>query len=195
MSSLPAKPSLGATLPSIQYPLILQVLHRIADGLTETAACKEIGLSITAFRYNLKKEPELQELYAEAMKVGNDVLADTLIDIDKRHSLPAMASIVSKNIQWLLERRNPDKYGARVTINSENHATKGLLDMLDKAIDRIPVASTPYVPSKLVADDVEYEIVDVPEKKGGSAEPPALPPPLAAPTTGDDVEKLLGLRD
>lgn len=183
MASSPAKPSVGSTLPSVKYPILMAILQEIADGVTPSEACKKNGTSLASLRYHLAQDEELEALFKDALDVGNDALADQLIDIDKIHSNPAMASVISKNIQWLLERRASARYGARVQVSMENNATKEFLAVLDKAMDRIPTASAPQVP---VITDASFEIVE-PEKTK-----PA--PPHEAPASPDiETLKSLGL--
>lgn len=187
MASLPTKPSIGSSLPSVKYPVLMQVLQAIADGATPSAACKEHGLSLASLRYHLKNDDELRVLFDEALDIGSDALADLLVDIDKLHSAPAMAGVISKNIQWVLERRKPDKFGARVQVSMENNATKTLIGALDAAIARIPMATFPQIPSRQIVD-VEAEVVERPKKR-------TVPLPAPSNTQAPSIEelRLLGL--
>lgn len=178
MPDVPTIRSLGSSLPSIKYPLLIEVLHAISDGKTPTRACEERGLTLASLRYAIKADDELAAMFKEALEIGNDALADTLVDIDRVHSEASMANVISKNIQWLLERRNPDKYGARVTVNSENNVSKALVAALDAAIHRIPIAHAPQekqaaLLARPVTIDVEVEYVerkvDAPHPSPGSA--------------------------
>ncbi len=113
-----------------------------------------------------------------------------LVDIDKVHSNPSMARVISANIQWLLERRKPEKFGARIQVSMNNNATTALISALDKAMDRIPVANVPQV-QRAVISDATFEIVDPlpPKSKGAATE-------VAAPNTQlreEDALRLLGL--
>lgn len=190
MSKLPAISSIGSTLPSVKYPILLAVLQAIADGDTPSKACKTNGLTLAALKYHLQNDDELRVLFDDALEVGSDALADLLVDIDTVHSNPAMAALISKNIQWVLERRKPDKFGARVQVSMENNVTKTLLGALDAAIHRIPMASPPRVPTIV---DVEFE--DVPDKKKGrtSLPAPSLPSPPEEETAQAASLRELGL--
>ena len=186
MASSPAKSSVGSTLPSVKYPILVAIIHQISEGVTPSEACNRNGTTLAALRYHISKDEEIEALFKDAMDVGNDALADQLVDIDKLHSNPAMASVISKNIQWLLERRASGKYGARVQVSMENNATKEFLAVLDKAMDRIPTASVPQVPQ---ITDASYEIVE-PEKKRPAPTPTA---PASSPTPDIETLKSLGL--
>ncbi len=185
MADLPTKSSIGANLPSVKYPILLQVLQLIADGETPLEACRAHGMSLASLKYHLRNDDELKALFDDALDVGSDALADMLVNIDKIHSSPAMAGVISKNIQWVLERRKPDKYGARVQVSMENTATTTLIRALDAAVARIPMASVPQTRQVI---DVEAEIVERPKKEA--------PPLLTAPNTqAPSIEelRLLGL--
>lgn len=188
MSNLPATSSIGSTLPSVKYPILLAVLQMIADGATPSKACKDNGLTLAALKYHLNNDEELKTLFDDALEVGSDALADLLVDIDTVHSNPAMASLISKNIQWVLERRKPDKFGARVQVSMENNVTKTLLGALDAAIHRIPMASPPRVATVVV--DVDFE--DVGQKKGRASLPT---PSLPAPPEGEVADQAASLRE
>lgn len=187
MSNLPATSSIGSTLPSVKYPILLAVLQAIADGDTPSKACKTNGLTLAALKYHLQNDDELRVLFDDALEVGSDALADLLVDIDTVHSNPAMAALISKNIQWVLERRKPDKFGARVQVSMENNVTKTLLGALDAAIHRIPMASPPRVATIV---DVEFE--DVGQKKGRASLPT---PSLPAPPEGEVADQAASLRE
>ncbi len=190
MAEVPVKPSIGSTLPSVKYPILMQVLQKIADGATPRQACLEYGMSLASLKYHLKNDVEMKELFDDALDTGSDALADMLVDIDKVHSNPSMARVISANIQWLLERRKPEKFGARIQVSMNNNATTALISALDKAMDRIPVASVPQVQRAVISDAV-FEIVDPlpPKSKGAATE-------VAAPNTQlreEDALRLLGL--
>lgn len=115
------------------------VIQMVAEGETVHLACELQFISVASFRSGLKKEVALQEMLDEALRYRNDTLSDMLVNIDKHHSDARMASVISKNIQWVLERNEPEKFGARVTIHGGTEASAALAEALNKAIDRIPV--------------------------------------------------------
>lgn len=190
MASAPAKPSIGSSLPSVKYPALLAVLQSIADGATPRQACLDNGLSLASLKYHLNNDAELKALFDDALETGSDALADMLVDIDKVHSNPAMASVISKNIQWLLERRKPDKFGARMQVSMENNATTGLLKALEAAIHRIPTPSVPAIAQRVITD-VEVQIVEPAVPKERAAPLPAPPNTQVVPSEED--LRLLGL--
>lgn len=194
MPPLPTKPSIGSTLPSVKYPVWLAVLQEIANGETPKRACEIHDTTLAALRYHLKQDEELKAMFDDALATGNDALADMLINIDQVHSAPAMAGVISKNIQWYLERRDPTKFGARVQVDMNNNATQKLIGALDAAIARIPMASAPVIEAKMITDVEVLEIVN-PLPPGAQAKKEAVP----ASTPPQDVPladlRLLGLLD
>lgn len=183
MANVPTIGSIGSTLPSVKFPIMIAIVHLIADGMAPHQACKEQGTTLAAFKHALSIEPDLKTLFDEALETGSEVLADMLLHIDREHSDPRFARIISDNIKWLLERRKPDKYGQRVQVSMENNATKTMMEILDKAIERIPLARAP-VGSRFV--DVSFEEVD---KKT----PPAVKPTALSLPSNDDLLREMGL--
>jgi hypothetical protein len=197
MPPLPAKPSIGSTLPSVKYPTLMVVLQDIANGETPSNACKTHGTTLASLRYHIKQDDELKALFDDALSIGNDALADLLINIDTVHSAPAMAGVISKNIQWYLERRDPTKFGARVQVDMNNNATLKLVTALDAAIARIPAPAMPALPARAITDVEFTDVTPARGKKVGAAPLPAPPPALhrqdAAPPLTEEDLRLLGL--
>lgn len=184
MANVPTIGSIGSTLPSVKFPIMIAIVHLIADGMAPHQACKEQGTTLAAFKHALSIEPDLKTLFDEALETGSEVLADMLLHIDREHSDPRFARIISDNIKWLLERRKPDKYGQRVQVSMENSATKTMMDILDKAIERIPLARAP-VGSRFV--DVSFEDV---KETPPAPRPAALTPP---PSNDEALLREMGL--
>lgn len=115
----------------------MAVINLIRLGKTLTFACRTLGMTTTAFRRLVAKEPELTEMFEEAEQNGRDVMADMLIDADVELSQdPKMAGVLSKNIQWVLERRDRARFGQRVDITHNVTADKAIIDALSRAKDR-----------------------------------------------------------
>lgn len=144
--------TISSTLPSVTTPKIVAVIHEIGEGVTVAQACQNQFIKVATFYNAVKRDNEVATMFAEALEVGNDVLADMLINIDKHHSDARMAGVISKNIQWVLERRAPKKFGQRVTIeNGDSIASKSLAEALNKALDRIPMPAN-YRPGDSAID-------------------------------------------
>jgi hypothetical protein len=123
---------------------VLHVLSLLERGLvpgqarlmTVTSACFEVGLSYGAFQSALRSSPLLKEMYETALKRGEDVLADVLISIDEYFPDPKMASVISKNIQWLLSRRRRQDYGDHVVVEHTTTRDQVLLKRMEDARER-----------------------------------------------------------
>lgn len=138
----------------------VDVVTLVAAGETVREACKRAYISATGFNVLVKKEPRLQEMLQEALRFRNEMLADMLVNIDKEVADPRMAGVVSKNIQWVLERNEPDKYGAKLTLQGGGDAASKLLaEALNKAIDRIPPSPMSALPT---ITDVTFTEVERP---------------------------------
>lgn len=130
--------TLASTLPSVPMAVALAIIQDVSTGLTVSKACKNRRLTVVAFRALIKKEPDLQPMLDEALKARDDALNDMLINIDEEHSDSKMAAVVSKNIQWVLERSDPARFAARVTLQTDNEVSRNLAEALNKAMERIP---------------------------------------------------------
>jgi len=134
----------------------VSVIHQVAAGLTVSEACKKTYISVAQYRSALKKEPMLQAMNDEAIQVRNEILNDMLINIDLHQSEAKMAAVISKNIQWVLERNEPEKFAARNVVDPNNEATKLLAEALNKAIERVPLQPGSTLPK---FTDVTFEMV------------------------------------
>ena len=121
-------------LPEIRNTLVLNVMaHLQQTGDTLTQACSVQGISYRAYLDAVKADPNLQTIHDEAISISQDVQADKLVNIDKVVSDPKMAAVISKNIQWLLSRRQPQKYGDRITVQHETSRDKAIIERLQAA--------------------------------------------------------------
>ncbi len=137
------------------------VVQLVAAGQTVNEACKLNFITVAGYRALLKAEPMLQAMNDEALSVRNEIFNDMLINIDKHHSDSKMAAVISKNIQWVLERNEPEKFAARLIVDPNNEATKLLAEALNKAIDRVPQAPGAKIP---LISDATFETVE-PKKR------------------------------
>lgn len=177
----------------------LTVVQLVAAGETVHQACEKAFVTVAAFRAAVKREPLLQPMLEEAMEIRNSIMNDMLVNIDKHVPDAKMASVISKNIQWVLERNDPQKFGARVTLEGGNEASKLLALALTESIKRIPMP----VEIRPTFTDVSFETVDrkapptlglLAAQDGGDTLKGGTPPPAATqkPVTLDEL-KALGL--
>ncbi len=124
-------------LPEIRNTLVLNVMtHMQQHGDTLTQACSVCGISYRAYLDAVKADPHLQTIHDEAINISQDVQADKLANIDTVVSDPKMAAVISKNIQWLLSRRQPQKYGDKITVQHETSRDKAIIARLLAAKSR-----------------------------------------------------------
>lgn len=127
----------------------MRAISYLQQGHTRTDACrsaaKDFGrppITWATIRRFCQQSPELAEMLEEAETESYDVLADTLVQIDTDGKYgsadPAMANVISKNIQFLLSRRRPKDYGDRLDVNVSVTADKVIVDALKAAQLRGP---------------------------------------------------------
>ncbi len=148
------------------YPLVLQVLDKLSQGTTETVACNGVGISVRDFRRAVAADIELQASYAEAQVLGNDALADGLLNPETGvygSTDPKKMKIYSDNIKWLLGKRDNKRYGEKLEIKQETTVAFVITDQLERARVRsqqgLLVSSAPadYIDASYTMVDEEAE--------------------------------------
>lgn len=163
-------------MPAVTFAKALDVIKLVSEGETVLHACEAAFIQVQQFRASCKREPALQTMLAEAEETRDDILADMLVDVEKLPSDPKMASVISGNIKFLIERRRPTKYGkVPEAVNPDSDQNRLLAEALRAAIDRIPAP----VQALQQITDVSFTVLD---KK----EVPTLQP---APVNGGDTSK------
>lgn len=122
------------SLPYDYYPAVLYAIGKISEGYTETAACDEANITVSTFKNYIKKDMVLQDLLVEADQRGKDAMADALVQIDNHHIYghtdPKMAAVISKNIMWLLDKRDNKRFGTKVQYEHNITADRAITDAL-----------------------------------------------------------------
>lgn len=125
------------------YPAILYAIDLISQGKTRTTACDEANITIAVFENYTKGDKQLQDLLVEAETRGYDAMCDLLMSIDNHKTMgrsdAKMAKVISDNIKWILERRRPKQFGARLDVNHTITADRAILDALSAARSRTTV--------------------------------------------------------
>lgn len=140
------------------YPKVLTVLRLLGEGRTLTSACQETGVGVGVYGKYIKQTDELQVAHDDALQMGHDALADTLLNIHNDATYGStdskLAKIMSDNIKWFLTRKSPKKYGDRVVVDVTITADKAITTALDRAKARVAEAST-------ITDAVYTEVLPV----------------------------------
>lgn len=141
------------------YPKVLQALELISQGHTVTQACIKATVTLDAFEKAIDGDEQLKSLRAEAERRGHDSLADALINIDNHkihgQSDPKMARVVSDNIKWFLEKKDPKRFGQKVEVNHNVTVDRAITNALNAARGRVAaIAKSP--------DVVDAEFVTIP---------------------------------
>lgn len=120
------------------YPKVLAALAHIAEGRTITAACDDVGISVSSFRFHVNDNPHLARAYTDAEQRGYDAMADALVTVDSNKVFggerdPRLLKILSDNVKWFLARKRPKEYGDRVQVDVNITADRAITDALDRA--------------------------------------------------------------
>lgn len=154
----------GMTTPYDIYPVILKVLSEFEGGQTLTRSCRNAGITVRVFKKWVADSQELTDLYEEADTLGYDAMAEALVNIDNHEihgtSDAKMAAVISKNIQWLLERRKPREYGNKVSVEVNIAADRAITDALNRGKQRALAGSAVPLIAAEVVDAIFEEVSD-----------------------------------
>lgn len=137
------------------YMLAQQIIDSVAAGTTLTRTCRLLQFPVARFLSIVKSNPELAEAYEVALQIGYDILAEKLVDADTELSSdPAVANVLSKNIQWFLTKRDKKRYGEHSVQEIHVTADKTITDALAAARQRAVDASAALTYIDTTAIDV-----------------------------------------
>lgn len=170
---------------------ILHVITLLEQGprntriMTLTEACDTAGITYASFKYHVEKDTELKDMFRTALAISEDIAADMLINIDRYVGDPKMATVISKNTQWVLSRRRRQDYGDHVTVEHTTTRDQQLLARMAEVRQRA-----------LLGDIVEGEVIPssgAPAPCDSQDAVPVLPDPTREPDPEPDLlQALLG---
>lgn len=171
MSIIPAAADFSKALTAITL---------IAQGRVKTQALLLAGLSLDQFERIVQRDATntLADMHDVAVERGFDALADILLHINSDpvygSSNPQMAKVISENIKWYLSKKNPKKFGDKVTVDVTVSADREIINALKLAQER---ATTLALPPPVIEDAT---VIDVTPSPRPAADPrPAGPLDLA----------------
>lgn len=145
------------------YTKLLRVLELVSEGRTLTSACDEVNIGVGTFVRHVQSQEEFQDLFAEAEQRGYDTLADILLEINTHHYYAAgdakMANVLSSNIKWYLSKKQPKKYGEKITVENIYTLDRTITDALARARDRATgVQALEHLTQEII--DVPFQVVE-----------------------------------
>lgn len=118
-----------------------EFIARIYDGETISEACAYMKLNPAAVGIRMKDDQDFENDIRDAQAFRADVMADKLENINQYEDDPIMASVISKNIQFLVSKRLRRIYGDKLDVNHTH--TVNIRDALQAARDRTMQDVTP----------------------------------------------------
>lgn len=113
------------TLPADLFPKYMKVIDFIRQGRLPTSACRQAEVSWSQMKKAMKEHPELSELFEEALLDCRDHMLEILVEINNGDPRSVygetdakMATVISTNIKWVLERMWPEKFVQRLKIET-----------------------------------------------------------------------------
>lgn len=130
-------------------PAVLYAIEMISQGHTQTRACDLSNITIPTFEKYVEGNEQLQDLLSDAIRRGNDALADSLLDptqhTDRYTTDPKVMKVVSDNVKWVLGKRDQKRFGDKVAVEVNVTADKAIVEALQagkrraaKAIEHTP---------------------------------------------------------
>lgn len=134
-------------VPTEMLPLVMLTIDKVREGRTLTAACRLSGIQVATFRRHVSNSKELQDLFATAEQESADMMADFLAE-PFNHEIygetdVAKAALTSRNVQWLLQRRAPQKYGDKSSIEVTHRADDTLIAAMEAGRQRALALKAP----------------------------------------------------
>lgn len=150
--------------PTETYPKFMLVLDHIRQGRLPTRACAQAGVSWSMLKKALREDPNLSDMFEEALLECRDQMLEALVSINDpgpgqvySETDAKMATVISNNIKWVLEKMWPEKFMTKLSVTHNSTADAAIISALEAAIQRIPLPA-PAPPPQLAHQDV----IDVP---------------------------------
>lgn len=113
------------TLPADLFPKYMKVIDYIRQGRLPTSACRQAEVSWTQMKKAMAQHPDLANMFEEALLDCRDHMLEILVEInngDPRciygETDAKMATVISNNIKWVLERMWPEKFVQRLKVET-----------------------------------------------------------------------------
>ena len=136
------------------YEKAFSAIQHMRLGKRILAACRIAGIS----RAQLVELAGKDAVVGNSLKVAEDeadeILADSLVDAEEWAEYgaqdPKVAAVWSKNVRWLLARRNPGRFGDKITVEQTTTVDVVITQRLEAAKARVMNLG---VPCHEVAED------------------------------------------
>lgn len=114
-------------------------LTHVYNGETLAECCAIMKINPGALGVAMLEMPEFDKQVRDALMFRIDITVDKLERIDEYIDDPVMAGVISKNIQWLAERRSRKLYGAKVEHNVTHNINirAAMVDATQRTIEHI----------------------------------------------------------
>lgn len=113
------------------------LLAYIYDGESIAEACGWCKVNPAAFGLYCLQDKEFDLAFRKALAFRVDIDVDRLGKIDQEIDNPVMASVISKNIQWLATKRSRELYGEKVdhTLNVQINIRAAMDDARNRTLE------------------------------------------------------------
>jgi hypothetical protein len=174
-------------------PLFDAAIEEITRGAFPRKTLEKYKIGHNAETFLRKNYDAFEHELARASEAGAAAMAERLVDIASEHDNPAMARVVSQNMQWYLERVHRKAYAPSVDVNiNQQISISGALSEARARINRPEIDLQDVVDAEIVEESSTYAIGApdyesvapiIPDRNGLllAAKPPDKMPAGAAP--------------
>lgn len=124
-----------------KYQRAFAAIQAMRLGKRVLRACREAGISRAQLYELAGQDPSV----SAALKIAEDecdtILAESLVDAEEWGQFgaqdPKVATVWAKNAQWLLSKKNPARYGDKITVESKTTMDIVITSRLEAARARV----------------------------------------------------------
>lgn len=134
-----------------KYQRAFAAIQAMRLGRRVLRACREAGISRAQLYELADQDPNVGAALKIAEEECDTILAESLVDAEEWGHFgaqdPKVATVWAKNAQWLLSKKNPARYGDKITVESKTTMDVVITSRLEAA--RARVLDLPPAPVKI----------------------------------------------
>jgi hypothetical protein len=130
------KPDSTEVIVARHSKAIARLIDDVSAGEPFTRALEKNGIDFATLK-RIEKDDGCKQSIALARELGAAAMAESLLTIGEKFDNPAMARVVSQNLQWYLERVHRRVYAPSVDINvTQTLDISGVLSGIQERVNR-----------------------------------------------------------
>ena len=140
-------------------PIFNAAIAEITRGAFPRKTLEKYKITFQQEEFLRKNYDAYESALGQAREAGAAAMAERLVDIASEHDNPAMARVVSQNMQWYLERVHRKAYAPSVDVNiNQQISISGALSEARARINRPEIDLQDVVDAEIVDESSTYAI-------------------------------------